>query len=367
MAAGRRLGALAAHVVAEPAATTEVDAAPAVVDEQWVRPQDELHAVAPLPPPDEALMRALSRGELDVRGLPPDTVRSMMRPEPTQPSETEANMSGFMPYHGTTRHNFGQPKLPLPELWDDAAGGVSGAAVERLAELQREAAEAEEYEQAKTLKQLIRVLGPQPRRGALDCAPSGVEAKAQFFFDNGFVVCARPPTPFPPAPPALRSGLCRRIENVIEADALQRLQAAWLQVEAEVLPEWEEARSHGVGISRHAFASMDDGRPGIGRKTTGFDFKRLLALEPAALDPVDNPETLDVLSRVLVGPENYDYHFYSGELRCTGAGPAIYALSRATADDRVVGDYQMHLNRDAFTQPPHAFCSTCRANARAFR
>ena len=91
-----------------------------------------------------------------------------------------------------------------------------------------------------------------------------------------------------------------------------------------MLPEWEEARSHGVGISRHAFASMDDGRPGIGRKTTGFDFKRLLALEPAALDPVDNPETLDVLSRVLVGPENYDYHFYSGELRCTGAGPAIY-------------------------------------------
>jgi ectoine hydroxylase-related dioxygenase (phytanoyl-CoA dioxygenase family) len=35
-------------------------------------------------------------------------------------------------------------------------------------------------------------------------------------------------------------------------------------------------------------------------------------------------ETLEVLSRILVGPEDYDYHFYMGELRISGAGPSIY-------------------------------------------
>ena len=50
-----------------------------------------------LPAPDPDLMRQLSLGKLDVKGLPFDTVRAMMRPEPDQPSETEANMSGFMP------------------------------------------------------------------------------------------------------------------------------------------------------------------------------------------------------------------------------------------------------------------------------
>lgn len=66
-------------------------------DEKWVRPQHKLHSVEPLPAPDTEMMRQLSLGKLDVAGLPLDTVRSMMRPEPDQPSETEANMSGFMP------------------------------------------------------------------------------------------------------------------------------------------------------------------------------------------------------------------------------------------------------------------------------
>ena len=67
--------------------------------------------------------------------------------------------------------------------------------------------------------------------------------------------------------------------------------------------------AHGVGISRHSFLSMEAGHAAVGRKITGFDFSRLLELEPsAALDPVDNPETLEVLSRILCGPEDYDYH-----------------------------------------------------------
>jgi hypothetical protein len=237
----RRLRTVSAHVAA--AAAEGHTRAP--VDLQWVRPTDELQPVDPLlPPPDESLTQALSLGQLDVRGLPGGTIRAMMRPEPTQPSETEANMSGFMPYHGMTRHNLGHAKIELPDLWDDAAGGVCLAALDRVREMQSEAARAEDYGQAKTLQQLLRVLRPQPRRSALDCAPTGAEAKAQFFFENGFVV----------------------LENVIEPDALARLQAAWSQVESETLPQWEDDRSHGVGISRHSFLHMDDGRPNVGRK-----------------------------------------------------------------------------------------------------
>jgi hypothetical protein len=183
----RRLRRLGVHLQVSSSAA-ELDASVAVADEvataprddeQWVRPQHELHEVAPLPPPDPELMRLLSLGELDVSKLSPEAVRSMMRPEPNQPSETEANMSGFMPYHGTTKHNMGQPKLPLPALWDDAARGVSQSALARCQEMQREAAEAEDYEAASTLKQLVKVLSPQPPRTALDCSPDGAAAKAQ--------------------------------------------------------------------------------------------------------------------------------------------------------------------------------------------
>ena len=77
---------------------------------------------------------------------------------------------------------------------------------------------------------------------------------------------------------------------MIAPDALHKLQAAWMAVESVELPKWEEARAHGVGISRHQFHSMEAGYSPVGRKTTGFSFDRLLELEPnAALDPLDNP------------------------------------------------------------------------------
>eukprot|EP01052_Picozoa_sp_SAG31_P018686 SAG31_NODE_1333_length_8743_cov_1.681050_12_plen_144_part_00 len=99
----------------------------------------------------------------------------------------------------------------------------------------------------------------------------------QFFYDNGFVV----------------------LTDVIAPDALDKLQAAWMAVESEELPKWEEARVHGVGISRHTFHSMEGGYSPVGRKTTGFSFDRLLELEPrAALDPLDNPVRV-CLQRVL--------------------------------------------------------------------
>lgn len=86
----RRLGRLKVHL-----ACAAADAVPD--DEKWARPQHELHSVEALPAPDVELMRKLGLGILDVSGLPFETVRSMMRPEPEQPSECEANMSGFMP------------------------------------------------------------------------------------------------------------------------------------------------------------------------------------------------------------------------------------------------------------------------------
>ena len=95
----RRLRQLKAHLTEYAAAEIEtaVSVDRAADDEKWMRPQHELHSVSALPAPDPDLMRQLSLGKLDVKGLPFDTVRAMMRPEPDQPSETEANMSGFMP------------------------------------------------------------------------------------------------------------------------------------------------------------------------------------------------------------------------------------------------------------------------------
>ena len=102
--AGRRLRRLGVHLSSSAA---ELDASVAVVDEvataprddeQWVRPQHELHEVTPLPPPDPELMRLLSLGELDVSKLSPEAVRSMMRLVVSHPDGTGnfAEAKGYM-------------------------------------------------------------------------------------------------------------------------------------------------------------------------------------------------------------------------------------------------------------------------------
>jgi hypothetical protein len=78
-----------------------------------------------------------------------------------------------------TRHNIDRPKVALPALWDDVSRGVSASALARCQRMQREAADAEDYEAASVLKQLIAVLRPQPARSAIDCSPTGAAAKAQ--------------------------------------------------------------------------------------------------------------------------------------------------------------------------------------------
>ena len=93
-----------------------------------------------------------------------------------------------------TRHNMGMPKVALPALWDDAAHGVSQSALARCQEMQREAADAEDYETASILKQLVAVLRPRSRRSVLDCSPAGAAAKAQ-------VCSVHPSFPLSPSPP----------------------------------------------------------------------------------------------------------------------------------------------------------------------
>ena len=90
----------------------------------------------------------------------------------------------------------------------------------------------------------------------------------------------------------------------------------------------QEAREHGVGISRHAFKEMRDGFPSVGRKTTGIDLKELVQLAPQILDAIDGPEISALAKRLLLGPEDYDYDYYMGELRCTSAGPLVYPPDR---------------------------------------
>ena len=89
-----------------------------------------------------------------------------------------------------TRHNMDSPKVALPTLWDDAAHCVSESALARCAEMQREAADAEDYETASILKQLVTVLRPQPPRSALDCSPAGAAAKAQVCTIHRWSYCA---------------------------------------------------------------------------------------------------------------------------------------------------------------------------------
>ena len=65
----------------------------------------------------------------------------------------------------------------------------------------------------------------------------------------------------------------------------------------------QEAREHGVGISRHAFKEMRDGFPSVGRKTTGIDLKELVQRAPAVLDAIDGPEISALAKRLLLGPQ----------------------------------------------------------------
>ena len=296
----RRLRQLRDHVcdgaMAEPCAGA---AAPAP-DLAFVRPgrspghaQSGTGAVKPLAAPPTAAAQALSAGRLDVSALPHELVTSLMRPEPTLPSEAEASMAYL-----------GAPRTPgVQPLWDRASGGVSAEQLGRVQELQQAAIERRDFELAQQYESLLACVSPRadPWTTA-DCAPTSVEEAAAFFFNNGFVVC----------------------ENVLQGEALVSVQAAWVALQEPVVAEWQAAREHGVGINRHGFQEMTDGFPAVGRKTTGLDFAELARRAPAVLDVIDGPAVSSLAKRLVVGPEDYDYDYYMGEARCVGLGALIY-------------------------------------------
>jgi len=112
---------------------------------------------------------------------------------------------------------------------------VTDAHLSWLAGLLEEAIAAEEFERARYLRDLRDVI--TPRATALtadDFTPEGLEAQAQCFFDNGFVI--------------VRNALPR----------IAQIQAAWDQLEPPARKTWERCRRHGGGIARHSFGSSED-------------------------------------------------------------------------------------------------------------
>lgn len=168
-----------------------------------------------------------------------------------------------------------------------------------------------------------------------DFAPEGLEAQAQCFFDNGFVI--------------VRNALPR----------IAQIQTAWEHLELPAVEAWEECRRHGVGIARHSFGStQDDAWPVMARKWFGLDDERLrpspspmsptegapgrsfVELDESFVDFIDAPQIWPIAERVLIGPRegasghavevrNSDtWQGNRGELRCTGCSPRTYPPDR---------------------------------------
>ena len=191
-------------------------------------------------------------------------------------------------------------------------------------------AKAERYERAGYIRDLLEVIRPKPPRSAMDFAPEGLEAQAQCFFDNGFVV----------------------IRDALAPGRLAAIQAAWERFEPPCKAAWLDNRAHNLGINRHSFHHADaaSGRTVVQRKMFGIGGKEVgdvpfLQLDDAFLDLIDAPSVWPVAQRVLVGDhpdislpgspasaphtstgspkqEGEDvWRIYRGKLRCTGCGP----------------------------------------------
>ena len=283
-------------------------------------------------PETDALAQQLSQGELDVRGLPATTLRLLMQPEHGAPTVTEQTLAA-QPL------DIGIGAEPRP-LLDPATGRLLN--LEWLEGLRDAAVAANEFHRAAAIHDILMVLRPKPPLSLCDTAPAGIDAKAQFFLDNGFVC----------------------VENVLSGESLARVQAAWAEAEAPSKASWLEARRHNSGIARHSFTRADEGHPVVSRKyfgITGLTYgsntslnpagKPFLELDPAFIDLIHNDsspgseELWQVAERVLVGPAPGDLELFragleaptvgnpkhprgstqrGGSVRCTGCGPRTY-------------------------------------------
>jgi hypothetical protein len=109
---------------------------------------------------------------------------------------------------------------------------------------------AGDYHRAAYVNDLLEVVRPgKPALSLRETAPAGVQAKADFFLQNGFVC----------------------VENTLTAAAIKRLQAAWEVAEGPSKAAWLEARQHGSGMARHSFKESAGGYPVVSRKWFGID------------------------------------------------------------------------------------------------
>ena len=247
--AGRRLGALTAHLAAADVETTvELDAA--LLDSS---------------------AEALAAGELDPRSVPPEVIRELMRPEPDflgfsgQPTETERLLADAL---AVPTSALGM--LPEGPLFDER-GRMTAQALAALQARKAQAAEQEDYRMAQYLKSLIDALGPEPlARSIEDCVgdPADPAKSAELFFRHGFVV----------------------LRNCFSPEATARMMAAWEAAEATARPSWEGARRASRGIARHGFppSRVPEGVPTVSRKFYGIEGS-LFDLDDAFVDLIDTP------------------------------------------------------------------------------
>eukprot|EP01051_Picozoa_sp_SAG22_P021279 SAG22_NODE_4639_length_1208_cov_1.192967_2_plen_268_part_00 len=132
-------------------------------------------------PTASALAHRLAQGELDVHGLSAATLRLLMQPEPGAPTVTEQTLAA-------QPMDLGLGAEPRP-LLDPATGRLLNT--EWLEGLRDAAVAAREFHRAAAIHDILEVLRPKPPLSLLDTAPAGVDTKAQFFLDNGFVCVVR--------------------------------------------------------------------------------------------------------------------------------------------------------------------------------
>ena len=181
------------------------------------------------------LGRQIQQGTFDPEQSDPATVRTLMQPWAGGPTETERYMASLPPTN--------VPGVAPRPLVDAVTGEVTN--LEWLRALQAEAEASSDGRRAAELRDLIEVIRPKPPLTLRDTAPPGVDAKAAFFEEHGFVC----------------------VEHALVGAQLAAAQAAWDRCERPARAAWQEARSHGFAITSPA----SSGAHSFGRATDGYD------------------------------------------------------------------------------------------------
>ena len=240
----------------------------------------------------DALCWELSQGTLDTSTVSPRTIRALMLTAEGA-TETERILATWEEQYRDL--GLGEPPRPLIDV---EAGSVTEEQLGWLRSLREKAVADEDFRRAAYIHSLYEIIRPRAPLTLQDCAPQGVEAKAEFFLRNGFVC----------------------VENVLTGNVLARCQEAWQEWEQPSMEAWLDARRHNFGIARHSFAGAEEGHPTVARKwfgITGLSYntdnvnpvaKPFLQLDTAFIDLIHNDsspgsdEVWQVAEQVLCGP-----------------------------------------------------------------